>query len=423
MAGPKYILHAKTDRGRRKNNEDSFLARKIGEDAYLLAVADGMGGGVAGELASSTVIEVLEQSVLTSLTHNTAATDLKSILIEAYHMLQVRLHEKIERDPDLAGMGTTLTVLLVHQQNYVWANIGDSRLYKFHNGEVTQLTKDHSHIQELIDSGKNPDAAYIAAHSNLITKVIGNTTEEPDIYPMDSSYDTLFPETTLLLCSDGLITNHPEDEIRKSIEQIYFSGTNLDSTFDLLIQDAKEKGSRDNITVASIEFGSFARKKNRLKINLVKSLSQLPHQKLALWISATVLSIVTIGILFALFNRGYFDFINSKSKLLSKQEIWELKIENHFEVSRSNSLVPISNSYPEGSLLKAIRYIWYDEYSEAQDTLIESRDLKRLDVNKFNPDPFDPVFQMFEIRVRADGLYGTDSIIPAGTATISIIRE
>jgi len=271
MIKHRIVYGAETDRGRRKNNEDKELAIELdpqSPNSYLLAVADGMGGGVAGEEASATVIDGLQSYIKEHLKGSTEISELKGILNKAYLHAQEKVRDRIGENPDLDGMGTTLTALLVHKNHYVWGNIGDSRLYRLTQAGVEQLTKDHSHIQELIDKGEEPEMAYIRKYSNLITRCISGSIEEPDIYPNEMDESAKVPdavelksETALLLCSDGLLTFHPEAEISESIEKIYFSSKILKQVFEDLIQYAKDAGSRDNITVAALEYGIVGRKR------------------------------------------------------------------------------------------------------------------------------------------------------------------
>ena len=188
-----------SDRGLiRANNEDSlFLSgEKIGPFPNLFLVADGMGGHKAGEVASGFVVKKIPEL----LKNRSRALPPKAIMGSVLERINRTLHRMSTEDPEREGMGTTLVAAMVQNHLvHVW-NIGDSRLY-YYDGTLSQITRDHSLVEELVASGKlQRDDPFYAAHRNVITKAIGVfETVDEDYFSFIAT-----PGSRLLLCSDGL---------------------------------------------------------------------------------------------------------------------------------------------------------------------------------------------------------------------------
>jgi serine/threonine protein phosphatase PrpC len=180
-----------SDVGRvRKDNQDSGYA-----GPWLLAVADGVGGAARGDVASSTAIQELR-----TLDQPPGETDLLDRITEAMHEAHVRIGRLVDEDPALNGTSTTATVALFDGARVGIGHVGDSRAYLFRDGELSQLTTDHTFVQSLIDEGRITDEeARVHPHRNLILKALDGIHEaEPDLFMLE-----LVPGDRLLLCSDG----------------------------------------------------------------------------------------------------------------------------------------------------------------------------------------------------------------------------
>lgn len=239
-----------SEKGRRDYNQDSFVARLLGSEVYLFAVADGMGGTFGGERASRTAIAVLQEQVEAQLDAlSTGQVRIGAVLELAIQSIQKALNAEMEKDHQLKNMGTTLVVLLVVGQRYGFCNIGDSRLYHYHQEELIQLTQDHSYIEELIKRGnENLSPDFVARHQNVITRVLNGGQDQADFF----EEKVLAPKESFLLCSDGLILEKQADtevlrELLKSTE-----GLKVGEACDYLVQYAFDQGSSDNITAVLV---------------------------------------------------------------------------------------------------------------------------------------------------------------------------
>jgi PPM family protein phosphatase len=206
----------------------------------VFIVADGMGGHAAGEVAS----EMAVQEVAKSLEGVVGRSD-----AEAAHMMRLAIHQanasifrRTVDEPEKRGMGTTATALVVNQARYMIGQVGDSRAYLLRDGELTQLTKDHSYVQEQVDAGYlTPEQARTHPYSNVITRCVGaNSDVVPDIY-----VGTLTPGDLFLLASDGL-TGMLEDH---DLHRILTADNTPAQFVDILVNEGNRRGGLDNITV------------------------------------------------------------------------------------------------------------------------------------------------------------------------------
>ena len=191
---------ARTDVGMiRTGNEDNFAvdADKEGERG-LFMVADGMGGHAAGEVASEMAVQiVLRELKEVKGVGSTASKALGSALRSANRAI----HDRTITEVDKQGMGTTASVLILADSRYVIGQVGDSRVYLLRDGALTQVTKDHSYVQEQVDLGNlTPEQARYHPYSNVITRCVGASPEvDPDVYVGEARTGDLF-----LVASDGL---------------------------------------------------------------------------------------------------------------------------------------------------------------------------------------------------------------------------
>lgn len=230
-------MAARTDVGRaRDHNEDSVLATTI-NGRTLLAVADGMGGHRAGDVASETALTEFAAVVETELVAGTAPQE---ALERGVTGANERLHTLADENPDYRGMGTTLVAALVNSDEASLINVGDSRAYEVGEDAIEQLTVDQSLVRELVESGElTPTEAEDHPQRNVISQALGtDETIDPDYYERTLS-------DTILLCSDGLTEEVPESEIQK----IVTDSSALESAADQLIKRANENGGSDNVSV------------------------------------------------------------------------------------------------------------------------------------------------------------------------------
>jgi len=251
--------------GRRKNNEDNCIAVSLTSDIHFLAVADGMGGMAAGEIASKIVLETSIKYLHKSINTNLSYFNLKQILFKIFQASQIAITNKIHNDNSLSGMGSTLSCVLIYKDKFVVGNIGDSRVYLYRNGQLKQITDDHNYITDYIKKeGKMPDKIQAQQYGHFITKALDGGTDEPDIFPKNGTYFSLKSGDAFLVCTDGLIT----DKIEKDTNDFknYLIGTKtLEQAAKNLISYAFYAGSTDNISVVLAEIGELKRKKIKLK--------------------------------------------------------------------------------------------------------------------------------------------------------------
>jgi serine/threonine protein phosphatase PrpC len=223
-----------TDTGqRRRRNEDALVAAPP-----LFAVADGMGGAQAGEVASGLAAAALEDTDPGTLA---GAERLVSVIQEANR----RVHERARNDPSTSGMGTTLTVALVEGEHVVIGHVGDSRAYLVRDGVMEQLTNDHSLVNELLKSGRlSPQEAETHPQRSVITRAVGTDPDvDVDTFAVDTRDGDVF-----LLCSDGLTDMVGDDEILGIVDRFH---DDLDRAAKSLVAAANRRGGEDNVTVVA----------------------------------------------------------------------------------------------------------------------------------------------------------------------------
>ncbi len=234
----KIVSVSKSDKGKvRSSNQDSGYS-----GVNLFVVADGMGGHAGGDIASAIatqhvakVDDVYEDGELAI-----------GALLNAMREANEKLTETVSKFNYLAGMGTTMDAVLITENLANIAHIGDSRVYLLRNNVMTQITKDHTFVQKLVDSGKiTEEEALYHPRRNVLMRVLGDASEEPefDIHQLE-----LQAGDRLLLCSDGLCSYVPGQIIEENLKV-----TNLDEAIDLLIDEAKEYGAPDNVTVLLLD--------------------------------------------------------------------------------------------------------------------------------------------------------------------------
>ncbi len=231
-----YRYVALTDVGlRRSNNEDSGFA-----SPHLLAIADGMGGAAAGDLASSSAMHVLRRL------DRELEVDALAALEQTVQSANDRLGELIRKDPAVEGMGTTLEAMLWDGEKLAIAHLGDSRMYRLRDHYLSQVSTDHTFVQSLVDEGKlTPAEARVHPHRSLLLRaMLGRDDNEADfswIQPMLGD--------RYLLCSDGLSDMVTDENIERALQ-----AESIDLAATELVRMALEAGGHDNVTVVISEF-------------------------------------------------------------------------------------------------------------------------------------------------------------------------
>lgn len=286
--GPAVRAAARTDVGRaRERNEDAFFAGR-----RVFAVADGLGGHRAGEVASRLALEPLEP--LEGAAPEAAAGS----LTEAIRHGNRAIYDRAQEDASLRGMGTTITAVAVGDGTVHMAHVGDSRCYLLRAGQITQLSQDHTLVARMMEQGKlTAEQAEAHPQRSVLTRALG---AEPDV-EVDEIDVSVIPGDRLVLCSDGLTTVVSDEEITRLAGE----GADLDAICERLVDEANERGGPDNITVVLVEIGGdsigpapgrgvlpFLRRRSRTRGPRLRR-RRLPHRPL-LW-AAIVLAVLAGG--------------------------------------------------------------------------------------------------------------------------------
>lgn len=237
-------IFSKIDIGRvRLSNQDACFTRELPDSSVLAIVCDGMGGAKAGNIASENAVRLISDYVLHSYRRLMDSGAVCKLLKNAVRSANIEIYDMSMKSADLSGMGTTAVVALVTERFAVVAHVGDSRAYLV-GDTVTQLTRDHSVVQSLIESGRlTPEQAKVHPRKNVITRAIG--TEED----VTADCDELVLENgqTLLLCTDGLSNYLEPSEILET-----FRSNEISRVADQLVALANQNGGGDNITVVTV---------------------------------------------------------------------------------------------------------------------------------------------------------------------------
>jgi serine/threonine protein phosphatase PrpC len=241
-----FEFFAVTDRGRtRSNNEDSVV---YDDQVGLAVLADGMGGYNAGEVASGMVTAFIRSELgrwLSEATDTTTDLDLRRAMDLCVDNANRAIFNAANANPQYHGMGTTLVVGAFRGERLLLGHIGDSRCYRWRAGRLTQLTRDHSLLQEQIDAGLiTPEQAAFSGHKNLVTRAVG----VEDIVLLETHLHAVEPEDLYLMCSDGLSDMLSDAEIAAVLE----TQTSIGEAANALVATANEAGGRDNIAVILI---------------------------------------------------------------------------------------------------------------------------------------------------------------------------
>ncbi len=236
----------KTDVGlRRHENQDTFAVEQ-GEKLLIAVVCDGMGGAEGGQIASSLAVETFMQEIRALLRADMTAGQLRELASFCVAKANTAVYQRALQDPAYQGMGTTLVSAVAGERDAVICNIGDSRAYLIHNGEMTRITHDHSVVQTLVENGDiTAEEARTHPNRNLITRALG-----PDETTLCDAFDVSFAHgDKILLCTDGLVVTATDEEICR----IVCADKRAEEKLDDLIALAKAQGAPDNVTAVLIE--------------------------------------------------------------------------------------------------------------------------------------------------------------------------
>jgi serine/threonine protein phosphatase PrpC len=239
MTAPRFRSWAITHPGaKRKHNEDAYVDRP---DLGVWAVADGAGGHEAGEVASGMIAEALE-AIPSGLSAPELLAEVRLAIERAHAALR---EEAMRRGPDVL-VASTVVVMLARGEHFACLWAGDSRAYLLRQGQLRQITRDHSLVQELLEAGAiGPDEVMNHPRGNVITRAVGAEMED---FVLDKVSDRLIPGDRFLLCSDGLCKTLSEDELASHLGAV--NGTPPQA----LIAAALAANVSDNVTAVMVEF-------------------------------------------------------------------------------------------------------------------------------------------------------------------------
>lgn len=237
----------KTDPGMvRTNNEDAIITRP---DLGLAVLADGMGGHLAGEVASAMAIDLVNQ-FFENAAQRSGTLNYSDIVADSITLANSAIYELSQNKPECAGMGSTVVVTYFDGNKVFFGHVGDSRLYRYRDGKLHQVTEDHSLVQELVSRGLlSKDEAIESTNKNLVTRALGiEASVQVDVNEDECRKDDIY-----LLCSDGL-----NDVLRdQQISEILAANLgNMEQALDSLIKTVNENGGPDNVSVILVQPGN-----------------------------------------------------------------------------------------------------------------------------------------------------------------------
>lgn len=238
-----YKAYAISDVGRvRSNNEDAFFSTDR-EGVFL--VADGMGGHKAGEVASDMAKNIISAKLMAL----TSTENLENAIRDAFLEANEKVREMAKSSPEKEGMGSTCVVMMLRDQNFYLAHVGDSRIYMYRKGDLKQMTRDHSFVEELFIRGLiNENEKADHPYKNQITRYVGSSQK----LEVDTTSGPVWNGDMFLLCTDGL--TEMIDVAR--IKEIFEKNLEPKETAEILIKEALENGGKDNVTAVVVKVTS-----------------------------------------------------------------------------------------------------------------------------------------------------------------------
>lgn len=228
----------------RENNQDALEYGTLGTTAQYAVVCDGMGGANGGNIASKIAVEVIGSRIRDGFNENMSANSVERLLDSAMTTANVGVYDRAQQQPELFGMGTTVVAAITCGNTAYISHVGDSRLYLWRNRQLRVVTRDHSVVQGLIESGQiTEEEARSHPRKNYITRALGVVAEE------SGEYDELEVESgdRLLLCTDGLTNEVSPEEISQLLEKP------AEEALEALIRAALDGGGADNVTAVLMD--------------------------------------------------------------------------------------------------------------------------------------------------------------------------
>jgi len=236
---------AKTDKGKvRASNQDAYAVGEFPDEVAWAVVCDGMGGAAGGNIASALAVKVISDKINASYREKMSPSSIKNMLDSALIAANIEVYDMADTKPELRGMGTTVVCAVVKNSCAYIAHAGDSRAYIFNKDNLSQVTTDHSFVQDLVNKGKiTAEEAQNHPNKNLITRAIGvDKSIEIDFDEVEMADDDV-----LIICTDGL-SNYVSD--MEMINEV--SDGRYYAFADRLVKKANNNGGGDNITVVAI---------------------------------------------------------------------------------------------------------------------------------------------------------------------------
>lgn len=228
----------------RENNQDALVYGTLGTTAQYAVVCDGMGGANGGNIASKIAVEVIGSRIRDGFNENMSAGSIEHLLDSAMATANIGVYDRAQQQAELAGMGTTVVAVITCGNTAYISHVGDSRVYLWRNGELTAVTRDHSVVQGLIESGQiTEEEARSHPRKNYITRALGVVAEEA------GEYDELelHHGDRLLLCTDGLTNEATPQDMATLLDK------SADEAVAALVRAALDNGGADNITVVIMD--------------------------------------------------------------------------------------------------------------------------------------------------------------------------
>lgn len=236
---------AKTDKGKiRDNNQDAYAVGELPDEVAWAVVCDGMGGAAGGNIASALAVKVISDKINSCYNEKMRDASIKNLLDSAITAANIEVYDMAYAHPELSGMGTTVVCAIVRGEDVFIAHAGDSRAYIASKDSITQLTTDHSMVQDLVNKGQiTEDEAEHHPNKNIITRAVG---VEKQI-EIDFDQAELHSDETLILCTDGLTNYVSTEDMKNDISDGQYY-----AFADRLVKRANSNGGGDNITVVAI---------------------------------------------------------------------------------------------------------------------------------------------------------------------------
>ena len=230
----------------RQQNQDAYKIEQLDRHTLLAVICDGMGGARSGNIASSLAVDVFAQEIRQTWSPNMDASRINQMFYAAAKLANFAVFDQANQLEDFAGMGTTLAAVLIRNLEVTVVNVGDSRVYAVDPEDITQITRDHSLVQMMVDRGElTQEMARSYPGKNFITRAIGT---EP-VVDCDIFHHKLEKGHCLLLCTDGLSNMMDDQEILFEVVH----GLRKERCCDRLLDIAKNRGAPDNVTCILIQ--------------------------------------------------------------------------------------------------------------------------------------------------------------------------